>query len=254
MNPWLVLLALIVLAAAFVVAPVAAASLSYWRRAWLVRCPQDGAEARIAVNARRAALAEVLGGSGPEIVRCTLWRTLPSLRPCGQECLARPISERRPAGPRWHRGAGVRTIVVPLDGAPGSESVLQTAADLARAHGASVRLVRVEQPPSLVYSLDDRIVAYSDQESARIEQEARRYLAGIARGLPDLPVDLVVRFGDSATEIAEEAEKADADLITMATHRRRGVMRALKGSVAERVARSTDIPLVLVPYGPPAAA
>ena len=254
MNPWLVLIALTVLAAVFVVAPVAAASLSYWRRPWLVRCPREDTQARIAVNARGAALAEVLGRSGAEIVRCTLWRTQSLMEPCGQECLDRPVSERRPAGARWRPGSGVRTIVVPLDGTPGSESVLLTAGALARAHRAKLRLVRVEPPPSLVYALDDRVVAYSDQEGARIAHEARGYLARVARGLPGVPVDLVVRFGDSATEIVEEAEDIDADLITMATHRRRGLMRALKGSVAERVARSTDIPLVLVPYGQRTAA
>jgi nucleotide-binding universal stress UspA family protein len=253
MNFWLVLLALVLLALAFVVTPVAVASLSHWRRAWLLRCPREGALARITVNAHRAALAEVLGRPGPEVVRCTLWRTLPLLRPCRQECLALPATERRPAGVRWPHD-GVRTIVVPLDGTPGSESILETAADLARTHQARLRLVRVAEPPPLVFADDDRIIAYADQESARIENAARDYLDQIARGLAGVPVDQVVRFGDSATQIVEEAERADADLIAMATHHRRGIMRALRGSVAERVARATPIPIVLVPYGEPVAA
>jgi nucleotide-binding universal stress UspA family protein len=36
----------------------------------------------------------------------------------------------------------------------------------------------------------------------------------------------------------------------MATHRRRGLDRALKGSVAETVERVSAIPVMLVPYGP----
>lgn len=254
MNPWLVLLALIVLAAVFVVVPVAVASLSHWRRAWLVRCPQEGSEARITVNARRAALSEVLGGSGPDVVRCTLWRTLPRLRRCGQECLALPTSQRRPAGVARRPGEGMRVIVVPLDGTPGSESILETATDLARAHGASLRLVRVAEPPSLFRARDERIIAYIDQETARIEDQAKSYLARIGRQLEGVSVQTAVRFGDSASQIVEEAENAGADLIAMATHYRRGITRALKGSVAERVARSTPIPIVLVPYGEPTAA
>jgi nucleotide-binding universal stress UspA family protein len=164
-----------------------------------------------------------------------------------------PATERRPAGVRWPHD-GVRTIVVPLDGTPGSESILETAADLARTHQARLRLVRVAEPPPLVFADDDRIIAYADQESARIENAARDYLDQIARGLQGVPVDQVVRFGDSATQIVEEAEGADADLIAMATHHRRGIMRALRGSVAERVARATPIPIVLVPYGEPVAA
>jgi nucleotide-binding universal stress UspA family protein len=145
-------------------------------------------------------------------------------------------------------------IMVPLDGTPGSESILETAADLARTHKARLRLVRVADPASMVCASDDRIIAYADQETARLEDEAREYLARIARGLGEVPVELAVRFGDSAAQIVEEAESAGADLIAMATHHRRGLARALKGSVAERVARSTPIPIVLVPYGEPAAA
>jgi nucleotide-binding universal stress UspA family protein len=36
----------------------------------------------------------------------------------------------------------------------------------------------------------------------------------------------------------------------MATHRRRGLDRAFRGSVAETVERASAIPVILVPYGP----
>jgi hypothetical protein len=39
--------------------------------------------------------------------------------------------------------------------------------------------------------------------------------------------------------------------ILVATHRRAGVARLVKGSVAERVERATTVPVVLVPHGVP---
>lgn len=87
MNPWLVLLALTVLAVLFVAVPLAAASLSYWRRPCQVRCPRADLEARISVNAGRATLGEVLGRPDLKVSRCSLWRMLPRLRSCRQECL-----------------------------------------------------------------------------------------------------------------------------------------------------------------------
>jgi hypothetical protein len=99
MNPWLVLLALTVLAALFVVVPVAAVSLSYWRRPRQVRCPRAGLEARIFVDAGRATLGEVLGRPDLTVSRCSLWQMLPRLRFCRQDCLVQtepvPSEERR---------------------------------------------------------------------------------------------------------------------------------------------------------------
>jgi len=54
---------------------------------------------------------------------------------------------------------------------------------------------------------------------------------------------------DVAHAILREAQKWKADLIVMGTHGRRGIARWLLGSVAGRVARATETPLLLV--GPP---
>ena len=141
------------------------------------------------------------------------------------------------------------TILVPLDGSPGSESVLPTVGELAHAQAARVRLLRVAPEPKAVEA-DDRIIAYADQETSRVELESLGYLKRVALALPDIEVDCAVCFGDAAEEIVKEAQAARVDLIAMATHRRRGLDRALKGSVAETVERASAIPVVLVPYGP----
>lgn len=52
----------------------------------------------------------------------------------------------------------------------------------------------------------------------------------------------------------KEAESAGVDLIALATHRRTGVRRLLKGSVAEQVERATAIPVLLVRHGEQVAA
>ena len=101
---------------------------------------------------------------------------------------------------------------------------------------------------------DDRIVAYVDEEEARVSQEVRAYLRTLAATLPDLPVELAVRFGDPVEEILREADAVGAGLIAMATHRRTGIRRLVAGSVAERVERAAKVPVLLVAYGEPRAA
>jgi acetoin utilization protein AcuB len=140
------------------------------------------------------------------------------------------------------------SILVPLDGSPGSESVLPTVAELALARSARVRLLRVVAVPAEV-RIGDRIVAYADQEAGRVELETLYYLKGIADALPGVEVARVVRFGDPVDEIVREAQTAGVDLIAMATHRRTALDRAFNGSIAETVERAAAIPVVLVPYG-----
>ena len=244
MNPWLVLLGLLILAALFVVAPVAGATFAHWRRPRRVECPVERTEARVRIDAGQAALGSIVGRRALEIIRCSLW---PRLAGCRQACLeagtpANTTPRRSP------QRAPLRTILVPLDGSPGSESVLWTVGELARAQGARVRLLRVADAVSSVWT-PGRVVTYADQETARVEQEEIGYLRRVAAGLPEVPVDTVVRFGDPVAEIVEEAEVWGADLIAMATHQRAGLARVIKGSIAERVERGTTIPVVLVPHG-----
>ena len=253
MNAWVILIGIVVIAALFVVLPVAATAFSYYRRAWRLRCPAEGADAQIVIDAPRAAIGEALGRPWREITQCSLW---PTLRLCKQECLASRDSEARPVrlgapAPGTTREGRLRKILVPLDGSPGSASVLWTVGQLARAQDARVRLLRVESPVSSVYGNDGRVVAYADQEYDRVALDELQGLRQTAHELAGLEVETAVRFGDPATQIVEEAEETGADLIAMATHRRAGVARLVKGSVAERVERATTVPVVLVPYGVP---
>jgi CBS domain-containing protein len=162
---------------------------------------------------------------------------------------SREVARTTPAAPAPARQES--TILVPLDGSPGSESVLPTVGELARAQSSRVRLLRVAPEPRAVEG-DDRIIVFADQETSRVELELRAYLRQAARALPGIEVDCAVSFGEAAAEIVKEAQTARADLIAMASHRRRGLQRALKGSVAETVERASAIPVMLVPYGPEA--
>jgi nucleotide-binding universal stress UspA family protein len=51
---------------------------------------------------------------------------------------------------------------------------------------------------------------------------------------------------DAAKEIAQTSKEVGADLIVMSTHGRSGFDRWMMGSVAEKVLRYGEIPLLLV--------
>ena len=255
MNPWVVLLALVVLTVVFVVAPVAATTFAHWRGPFRLTCPRAGAEAQIRVAATRAAVAAVLGRGAPGIERCSLWLTV---RGCREECLALPVGELRPVRrgtppPRAQSVPGLHTILVPLDGSPGSERVLDTVGELALAYRATVRFVHVVAPVKAVEAAGGRVVVFAHQESERVERETRAYFNRLTDRLPGVTVEGAVRFGDPLTEIVEEAESAGADLIALASHRRRALGRLIRKSLARRLGSKTTIPLLLVRYGERAA-
>ncbi len=64
-----------------------------------------------------------------------------------------------------------------------------------------------------------------------------------------VPLEVVLREGVAFEEINSLAESTRADLVVIGTHGRRGLARALLGSVAEKVIRTSSKPVVTI-HGP----
>jgi len=139
-----------------------------------------------------------------------------------------------------------KRILVPLDEAVPAETVIEAVAVLARGAGATIRLLHVAPTPDNVLDDEGRILAYADQEGARLEIEALDYLRRAAAVIGDVAVECAVRFGDPVREILEDAEAWEADLIAMATRGRGSLSLVLLGSVAEHVFRRSTAPVMLV--------
>ena len=138
-----------------------------------------------------------------------------------------------------------KRILVPLDEAVQAESMVEAIGALARSTGATVRLLHVAPVPDSILYEDGHVLAYADQESARLEAEALDYLHASAIALEGVALEYAVRFGDPVDQIVEEAETWDADLIAMATRGRSSIGRALLGSVAEQVFRKVPMAVTL---------
>ena len=71
------------------------------------------------------------------------------------------------------------------------------------------------------------------------------YLRGAQAHLQGVPVESVVRFGEPADEIAEEAEAFGADLVAV-TEPRRGWFGRLYGSLASGLRRKSSVPVLVL--------
>ncbi len=134
------------------------------------------------------------------------------------------------------------TILIPLDGSFSSESVLR-------------RPLKVLGDPDYALHLLFVVTPVTDVEGTPIEafigpkeEWASDYLQTVAERLAKegFLVTWSVKLGEVPDEITDVAREIDADVIAMTTHGRRGIGRMLFGSVTERIAHESNLPLLLI--------
>jgi nucleotide-binding universal stress UspA family protein len=138
-------------------------------------------------------------------------------------------------------------ILVPLDGSELSETVFPWARSLAATlqPPPSFLLVRSYEPPSSVYLLPDLSIPTSHALSNEYLGGAiLEYLDKAKEALEGLELESKMLIGDTASEVLELSEKAD--LVLMASHGRGGLGRWLMGSVATKIARGIQVPLMVI--------
>ncbi|AFK20171.1 universal stress protein [Haloferax mediterranei ATCC 33500] len=136
-------------------------------------------------------------------------------------------------------------IIVPIDGSDGSERVATHAAALAGVHNAELHGVYVVNAGSFV-GLPAESSWEGVDELLRSDAEAALRLIKRTAEEHDIPVETHVLEGSPSREIVEFAERGDCDLIVMGTHGRGGIDRLLLGSVAEKVVRASNVPVLTV--------
>lgn len=142
-------------------------------------------------------------------------------------------------------------ILVPIDGSPTAQRALDYALALARETHAELIPLYVVDIPMVAYEapgFDPSIVRDALLETG--EELKKNALAAMQKehvsGTPRV-VEILAPGVDIAERILEEARATHCDLVVMGTHGRRGVRRLVLGSVAERFARMSCCPVLLIP-------
>ena len=146
-----------------------------------------------------------------------------------------------------------KTILVPTDFSEAAEAALDVALELAAQVRAKVHLMHAIEPPYVGFS--DGLEFPTADLVTRIQAKGAADLAASLAKRSGTRVDLasILVEGDPRETVLEAAEEVDADLVIMGTHGRRGLRRALMGSVAESVVRECARPVMTV-HGPRAVA
>jgi len=134
-------------------------------------------------------------------------------------------------------------IVVPLDGSDLAECVLPHVEAIAKG---------CEEPEiAFIYAVERSDSAYWDF-TGKDKEKATDYLEEKVKNFKDkglnaqFEVILKIPAEGVAESVTDYANKKGADLIIIATHGRSGVSRWAYGSIADRILRSSCIPVLMV--------
>lgn len=141
------------------------------------------------------------------------------------------------------RGSGMYDdILVPTDGSDGATAAIDHAIAIARRYGSTIHAL---------YVVDTRmspITSGMDPDEVRslLDPDPTEAVVDRAAAADILVVDRV-QIGVPHATILAYIDEHDIELVVMGTHGRSGIDRALLGSVAERVVRTADVPVLTVP-------
>jgi len=137
-------------------------------------------------------------------------------------------------------------ILIPLDGSKTAEAVLPYARLLAEKLKVPVELLTVVDVAEIGRSLGAEKLMHLDDVIKFHLLRAGEYLDNIAGSFPGDGVGCTVAQGIIEEAILKKAQADKGTLVAMATHGRSGLTRWLLGSIAEKVLRATNNPLLLV--------
>ena len=149
----------------------------------------------------------------------------------------------------------IRRILCPIDFSDHSRRALDHAIAIARWYESTVTVLQVFSPvpvagfgpgpvvfEPIVLTPADRDQLLADTKTFAESESA-----------PGITIEAVVRGGNTAGEILEQATSMKADLLVLGTHGRSGFERLVLGSVAEKVLRKATCPVLTVPKRVPDA-
>src|SRR5713226_6836689 len=140
-----------------------------------------------------------------------------------------------------------RNILFPTDFTPHARSALKYAAAFAREGRGRIILFSVQTgtvPPNLM-TLPAHVLEEQDTKwLLQLRNQVRDLLADPL--FDGLEVEPVIVEGDPAPEIANAVRDYDIDLVTVVTHGRRGLARAMFGSTAEEIIAEAPCPVLTI--------
>jgi nucleotide-binding universal stress UspA family protein len=139
----------------------------------------------------------------------------------------------------------LKNILIAVDFSDSSPNVVRQAMVLATAFGSEVTILHVYELPDYAYGATPVTTAeWVGTVKSAAEKELQRFLASIRGFAPNAKG--LLRGGDVVEEVLAAIDEIHPDLAVVGTHGRRGARHVVLGSVAERIVRYSQVPVLTV--------
>ena len=138
-----------------------------------------------------------------------------------------------------------KRILLPLDGSPLSEQALPHAIAIAECFQSELILLRVLVPLPRPSTTAEAAIQMAEEATAVL---VREYLERVAASVQEhgITVQVITIEGRPHFQILQYAETNQVDMIIMCSRGQSGLSRWMIGSVADRVMRGANMPVLLV--------
>lgn len=138
------------------------------------------------------------------------------------------------------------TVVVGTDLSKPAELAMREAARWARLWSGQLVVVLVAPNSLRGNPLFPAWEAHVEAQLSAVKEQAREeVLRQLGDVVGEVPVEVVLAHGEPATELVEAAKSRAADLLVVGSHGYTGLKRVLLGSVAEKVVRRAECPVLV---------
>jgi nucleotide-binding universal stress UspA family protein len=139
-----------------------------------------------------------------------------------------------------------RKILVPVDFAASSNKAFLHAKEMVKWWEGELHVIHVLDTEFLSGAVHITIEPL-DESVAKWKKRAEDKLRNIYHvGGEELEGEVHIRQGKPHEEILKLADELGVDMIVMGSHGRKGLERAIFGSVAEKVARMCKVPILII--------
>ncbi len=146
----------------------------------------------------------------------------------------------------------IKKILFPVDFTEACEKVADYAKLIAEKFGAKLYILFVVEDLSKFAGFYVPHAALEKLEKDLYEGAQKKMEALVEEKFKGMDVETLITAGEVADKICETVKAKDIDMIVMGTHGRKGLERALVGSVAEKVVRMAPCPVLVINTHPAA--
>lgn len=140
----------------------------------------------------------------------------------------------------------MKKILLPVEYFADEPEIIKEALEVAKKFGSKITLFHVDNTQIMISRL--QYEAYIDRESILEKPDNKENVDKIVKLYENEGIEVEVKevMGDPASEIINEADEGEYDLVVMKTHGMGAAKRFMLGSVTNKVVHHIKTPLLVV--------